>query len=443
MSNDMRQGRLTKPLLMFSIPLILSGLLLQLFNWADAMVVGNIEGDLALAAIGASGTVPGVFVLVITGFTSGIGILSAQMYGNGQHQDLKRVLFSFALTIGTACTVLGFAGSLFAPNILRALHTAQDTVAIASQYLRIYMLGTPFVAIYNVYAAVLRGCGDSKAAFFAISVSSLINLILDVIFVAGFHWGAAGAAVATVFSQSAMAVFIVGYTGRKYGFLRLNIREDKVDQGILLRGVGMGLPIAVQSSIKSVGNLALQSFMNGFGSLTVAAITTAYRIDNVVMLPVIHFGTGIATAVAQNSGTGDVQRARKSLYIGMCVMAVISLALTGIVVLGGQTLLSLFGLSSISVKIGTDFFQYIARFYLVFGVATAIRNYLDGCGDVVFTSIVNVVAMLIRVAVSYRIGNQCGNDIFALAESISWGILLGIYMIRYLWITRGPARKVS
>lgn len=433
MAKDMTQGSLAKSLLAFSVPLILSGLLQQLFNWADALIVGNVEGDLALAAIGAAGTIPAVAVLVITGFASGIGILSAQLYGGGQRQELGRLLSTFTLAVGGLCAALGAAGALLAPEILRALHTAGDSFAIAEGYLRIFLLGTPFVAVYNVYAAVLRGCGDSRTAFLTICVCSVTNVLLDLLFVAGLGWGAAGAAAATVLAQCAMMVFIVAYTGRKYDFLHLRAGRAGLDRAMLRRGLGLGLPLAVQSSVKSAGNLALQSFMNGFGSPTVAAITTAYRIDNVLMLPVINFGMGVATAVAQNMGVGDSRRARRVLYAGGAAMAVIAVSLTGVVLLCGHGLLALFGLSEQSVEIGTAFFRSIARFYLVFGAATVLRNYLEGCGKVLFSSAVNVFALGVRIVLSYRVGAGLGSGIFAFAEGVSWGIMLLLFALRCLW----------
>lgn len=442
MAKDMTQGSLAKSLLAFSVPLILSGLLQQLFNWADALIVGNVEGDLALAAIGAAGTIPAVAVLVITGFASGIGILSAQLYGGGQRQELGRLLSTFTLVAGGLCAALGAAGALLAPEMLRALHTAGDSFAIAEGYLRIFLLGTPFVAVYNVYAAVLRGCGDSRTSFLTICVCSVTNVLLDLLFVAGLGWGAAGAAAATVLAQCAMMVFIVAYTGRKYEFLHL---RAGLDRAMLRRGLGLGLPLAVQSSVKSAGNLALQSFMNGFGSPTVAAITTAYRIDNVLMLPVINFGMGVATAVAQNMGVGDARRARRVLYVGGAAMAVIALSLTGVVLLCGHGLLALFGLSEQSVEIGTAFFRSISRFYLVFGAATVLRNYLEGCGKVFFSSAVNVFALGVRIVLSYRIGGGLGSGIFAFAEGVSWGIMLLLFALRCLWLAarRGERENIQ
>lgn len=434
MANDMIRGSMTRSLLAFSVPLILSGLLQQLFNWADALIVGNVEGDLALAAIGAAGTIPAVALLVITGFASGIGILSARLYGEGERQKLRLLLSTFALIVGGLCAALGLAGSLLAPELLRAMRTAGDTFAMSEKYLRVYLLGTPCVAVYNIYSAVLRGCGDSKAAFFTICVCSVTNVLLDLLFVAALGWGAAGAAAATGLTQCAMAAFIVCYTRKRHGFLRLCPGDKAVDGAMLRQGLGLGLPIAAQCSVKSAGNLALQRFMNGFSSSTVAAITTAYRIDNVLMLPVINFGMGVSTAVAQNIGNGDGLRARRALYVGSGTMVVISIALTGVVLLCGRGLLSLFGLSQESVDIGTAFFYRIARFYLVFGLATVIRNYLEGCGDVLFTSVVNVFALLIRIALSYWIGTGQGSHVFALAESVSWALMLLLYIFRYLWL---------
>ena len=439
----MTRGGLALPLLLFSIPLVLSGLLQQLFNWADALIVGNVEGELALAAVSVAATIPAVLVLVITGLTSGLGILCAQLFGRQECGALEKVLSSFVILVGGLCLAVGFAGSIFADEILRVIDTSADMFVTAEEYLRICLLGTGFVGIYNVYAAVLRGCGDSKAAFFSICVASVVNVGLDLLFVAMLGWGAAGAAWATVISQGMMTGFIILYTGKKYPWLRVRLSRNGMDRQAVRHGLGLGLPLATQYSIKSVGNMVLQRFMNGFDSQTVAAITTAYRIDTVLMLPVMNLATGIATAVAQNTGVGNVARAKRSFYIGTAVVTITCVLLTIFVLVFGRGMLALFGISTGAVEIGMDFFKSIARFYLLFGFCMVARSYLEGCGDVKFASAASVLMLLVRIAMSLWVGQRMGSEIFAIAESVSWGVLLALCAARYLWLDRQKGRGTT
>ena len=174
-------------LLKFSLPLIFSGILQQLYNWADAFIVGNVEGELALAAIGATTTVVNFYVTAITGFTLGVSIFIAQQYGSGERAFISTILSTFSIFLGCIFLVLSGLGIFFTHPLLLLLHTTADTIILAKEYLQIIFLGIPFLAVYNVYSAALRGIGDSKAPFYSVLLSSIVNVILDIVFVAFFQ----------------------------------------------------------------------------------------------------------------------------------------------------------------------------------------------------------------------------------------------------------------
>ena len=420
-------------LIKFSLPLILSGVLQQLYNWADAFIVGNVEGELALAAVGATSTVINFYLMAITGFTLGLSILIGQRFGSGQTKHIPPILSSFTIILGLVFTLLAALGILLASPILRLLHTTSDTLRLAEDYLQIIFLGVPFLAVYNVYSAALRGIGDSRAPFLALLVSSVVNVLLDLIFVAWFRWGVSGAAIATVISQAAMTVFIILYTIKKHSILRFRWKGKRIDRQALVQGMRFGFPPMIQSSVSAFGSLLLQNFMNGFGTQTVAAITTAYRVDSIALLPIINLGSGISTLVAQSHGAGQEKRAKKIFDVGMVVMFTVSLLLTLLIVPTGGRLIALFGAGEEAVAIGDGFFQRIACFYVVYGLATAVRGYLEGLGDVVYSSITGIVSLAFRILASYAFASLCGNMIIAYAEAFSWGILLVLYLVRMLW----------
>lgn len=203
------------------------------------------------------------------------------------------------------------------------------------------------------------------------------------------------------------------------------------DKKIVKDGCKLAVPIAIQSLVNSAGSLMLQNFMNGFGSKTVAAITSAYRVDSVILLPIINLGTGITTITSQNTGAGEHKRARKGLFVGTALMAVVSLGLAGIVVIAGGSLIELFGLTKESVEIGSMFFRLIAPYYIVYGTAMAIRGYLEGTGDVVFSGIIGISSLIIRIAMSYILKPYYGNKVIAYAEAIAWTFMLVLYIIRF------------
>lgn len=429
-------GDAAKALLNFTIPLILSGLFQQLFNWVDAFIVGNVEGELALAGIGATTSIYNLFVTVITGFTSGLSVLSAQQYGMGREREIRKTLATYTILLGAVFLLIAAGGIAGTTQILRLLDTPQNIFSSAHDYLQILLIGIPFLAVYNTYSAVLRGVGNSRAPFLSVLVSSAANVILDILFVAGLGYGAAGAAIATVMAQAAMTVYLIAYAVVKYPVLRFHHLGRMWERESAARGAGFGLPPAIQSGVSSAGNIFLQRFMNGFGEQTVAAITTAYRVDTVIFLPIINFGSGIATIVAQNIGAGNKKRAEQVLRIGTVIMAIISLALTGLVLLLGEHLIALFGLTPDSVEIGRSFFYSIAWFYLIYGISMAIRGYLEGTGDMLFSGAAGVLSLLVRILCSYAFRPVFQNMVVAYAEAFSWVFLILVFLGRYFWKKR-------
>ena len=429
MARDMTRGSLSRALIAFSVPLILSGLLQQLYSWADAFIVGNAQGETALAAIGATTSLFNLFTILVTGFSSGVSILCAQVFGKGECGALKRILFSFTLILGSVSLLLTLSFVPATQALLSFLQTPEDIIAQSAAYLRIVLMGLPFIAVYNVHAAVLRGMGDSKAPLLSVLLSSLLNIVLDILLVYGLNLGVRGAAAATLIAQVLMALFIVVYA-RRYDALRMRPSLSLYDAPLVGRGLKLAGPITVQSGVNSVGHLALQNFMNGFGTQTVAAITSAYRIDSIILLPIINLGTAISTVVAQNTGAGQHDRARKGLAVGFLLMTIVSLILTAAVMLLGGSLIAMFGVTVQAAEIGASFFRYLGAFYVVFGLCTAMRGYMEGMGNVVFSGAVGIASLAVRIALSYALRSVHGNMVIALAEGYAWCFMLAVYLIR-------------
>ena len=427
------RGSITAELISFSLPLILSGILQQLYNWADAFVVGNVEGELALAAVGSTTSIINFFLSLITGFTLGLNILFAHRSGSGETAGIHRILRSFAVLLGVVFLIAASMAAYFAPQILTLMDTAPDTFDMAVDYLTIVLFGLPFLGVYNVYSAAIRGMGDSRAPFLSVLISSCVNVGLDILLVAVVHWSVAGAAIATVVSQAAMAVFIVAYGDRKYDVLRFGFKDGIINKDALKDGVRLGFPPMVQSGVTAFGNMVLQNFMNGFGSQTVAAITTAYRVDSIVLLPIINLGAGISTLVARSHGSGDMGRAGRILKVGAVLMALVSVLMTVLVIPFGGSIISLFGAGAEAVEIGSEFFKRFASFYIVYGMAMAIRGYLEGLGDVLFSSMAGISALALRILLSYTTVSVFGTMVIAYSEGFSWILLLVLYVSRFLW----------
>lgn len=431
MEGRMTEGSIAKALVRFSVPLILSGLLQQLYSWADALIVGNFVGESSLAAIGATGTISFFFIAIIQGFSVGISVLVSQAYGRGDTDRVTRTAATFVMfLLGVSLLLLGLALGLHRP-LLRLMGTPEDIFALSAEYLFIIFLGLPVMALYNLYSAVLRGIGDSRTPLLAIVISSGTNVLLDILFVAGLGWGVGGAAAATVISQVMMVAFLMLYAPRRHAAMRFRLGTRAVDRDILREGMSLGLPTALQSSVHSFGGLLLQNVMNSFGTQVVAGITTAYRIDSLGLLPTSNIGAGVSTFAGQNKGAGNLDRARKGLRAGTVISLVTSLVTTVGFVLGGASLMRLFGVSEPVVAIGRDFLYFCAVFYPVFGVQCAFMGYLQGMGDVRFAAFVSISSLGLRIVLSYLFAAAAGHSIIAYSEMVSWVYGMLLCMGRY------------
>jgi len=413
----------------FCIPLILSGILQQLYNWADAFIVGNVLGEQALAAVGATASVNHFFIGIITGFAIGFAILVAHRFGAGDHAAVAASLSTFFVIFLVIPAAMALLGCVFTGDILELMNTTSDTIADAKTYLAIIFAGLPFLGVYNLFSSAMRSIGDSRAPFLAVLVSSVVNVALDIVFVALMDMGVAGAAIATVAAQAGMCVFTVAYAFKKHPLLRFDIRRPVFDKALFREGIRLGVPPMLQGSINSFGNMILQNFMNGFGTQTVAAITTAYRVDSLIILPVANFGSAVSTFVAQSRGAGDRKRCMRVLLTGSIMISVISLILTLTIVPTGGYIISIFGVGPEAVEIGRAFFACIALFYPVFGLGMALRGYLEGLGDVAFSSIACIAALVLRIILSYAFVSA-GNMIIAYAEAAAWTLQLLLFALR-------------
>jgi len=267
-------------------------------------------------------------------------------------------------------------------------------------------------------------------AFYAVLISSALNVILDILFVLVMSMGVIGAASATVISQAAMTVFIVIYGLVKYPDLMLKRRQKMFQRDILQEGASFGMPPMVQNSVISVGNLALQNFMNNFGAATVLAVTTGYRIDCIMILPIINMGAAISSLVARSKGEENPEKIRSYLKNGLFLMIGISILLGATMFFFGAAFISFFGITGEALAIGERFFKDLAAFYILFGVATVLRSVLEGIGDITYCSIVGIITLCFRIAFSYILEPFIANRAIAFAEAVSWLAFLIMVAVR-------------
>ena len=426
-------------LIMFRLPLVLSGVFQQLYNWVDAYIVGHFVGEAALAAIGATGAITLCITFAIIGFTSGLSVLAAQQYGKGDIQYVGRLLKSFLHLLLPLSVILSLAAIWRNADLIRWMNTPDDMVALSRDYLRIILTGVPFLVIYNLYAGMLRAMGNSKAPFRAILLSSVINVVLDIILIAVAGYGVTGAAAATVISQIVMTSYVLIYASARYDIFRLPDifgisrklpQKDKrgPDWHVLRNGCRFAVPLTIQECIGTFGRVILQSFMNGFGTHTVAAITTAYRLDSLMLLPLLELGTAISTMVAQSHGGGDQRKAEEYFRVGLALCVFNALLLTVIMFFFGGSLIAVFGLRGEALQTGALFFRHICWYYFLCGISTALRSALQGKGRVLYVSAAGILVLIFRIGFSYLLRESLGSMAIAHAEGLSWIFAVCCYM---------------
>lgn len=427
--NKPSRSSLALEMLRFSLPLMLSGVLQQLYSWADAFIIGHAEGEMQLAAVGATTSLCNFLSNTILGLTLGLSILAARYVGAGRRERVRSVFVSFLPLLAAVYALIALGASFFLEPVLTLMDTPPEIFSDALAYLRIILPGVPFLACYNLYAALLRALGNTKAAFYAVLLSSLTNVVLDILLVAVLPFGVAGAAAATVLSQIGMTVFIVLYAARKEpALLRPAIQVPSLR--VLAEGMRFAAPPALKNSVTSLGNLTLQGFMNSFGATTVLAVTTAYRVDCITLLPIINLGAAISIMTAQASGAQNSRRIRACLKTGSLLMLTIAVLLAGAMFSFGAVFISLFGVTGNALQQGRVFFQDLSIFYPVFGLSIVLQSVLEGVGDITFCSVIGVASLALRIALSFALRPILAERTIAIAEGIVWVTTLCVFALR-------------
>lgn len=431
MSHDMTKGNVFRTLLEFTIPLILTGLLQQMYYIIDSIIVGNLIGEVELAAVGVSSTVLDVFIYIVIGLVSGYTILVSQYFGAKEHEKIARLSSTFFFFVMISSFVIAIAGFIFNKNILILLNTPGEILQASGKYLSIVFIGVPFLILYNLCSAMLRAMGDSKTPLYSIILSTIINIVLDLLFINVFYWGIQGAAIATVIAQLVTSVYLLIHIYKKHPMSRISFSKNMIDLPLFWESIKLGAPRIIHASIASGGTLLLQNIMNSFGADVVTAITTAYKIDTLTILPIINISVAISIYVGQNVGADNIERAREGFKKGIVIILVISVIITSIVVIFGETFMRFFGVSDSVAALGQRFFRICAIFYPIFGLGNAFTGFLQGNKDVIFTSMSSIITLALRVSLSYALAAKLGFDVIAISEMCSWVLGAVLNFSRY------------
>lgn len=401
----MTEGAEWKLILLFTLPLMAGNLLQQLYNTVDGIIVGNFVGPGALSSVGTCTPLTMLFIALAMGMSTGCSIVVSQYFGAKRIEDMRKSVATSMILLTLMGAVLSIVGYLASGFLLRVVLNVEDAyLADAMTYFSIYALGLVFQFIYNISAAILRSLGDSSATLYFLLVSSVANVVLDLWFVIGFHWGVAGAAVATVISQFLSAVVCVIYMFKKHSILRFQKGEFRYypDKGAL--AMKLGIPTTLQQCVVSCGHLAVQRLINSF-ELTnaglMAGYTAAMRIENFVLIPVFGFNMGVATFTGQNIGAGKYERVSKGLWrtelmgVGTC------LAMGIVAYVFASPLVRLFGLDGDALGYGVQYLHFLSPLFSIFCFYLVLAGVIQGSGDVMWSAAATVSSLVFRVCTAY------------------------------------------
>ena len=435
---DMTKGNPGRLILMFAVPLMIGNVFQQLYTMVDTVVVGQVTGVQALAALGAVEWIMWMVLGVSSGITQGFTILMAQDYGARKWTQLKKtVAHSYVLTTITA-VLLFLTSQIFAHWILIFLNTPDNIIGMSLLYLRIVFCGIPVVAAYNVFAGVLRSLGNSRTPLVAMVIAAGINIILDLVFVAGFHMGVAGAALATVIAQcfSALYCFIIV---RKIEIVHITKDDFRAVPGLSRKLLSLGTPILFQDVIISLGGLAVQFVVNGYGFLFVAGFTATNKLYGILEMAAISYGYAIVTYVGQNLGAGQISRIKKGVYVSGFLAFLTSAFISVMMFIFGKHILRMFisgdpAQTEQVLGIAWHYLSIMASVLCILYFLYVYRSALQGLGDTMIPMLSGVVEFFIRVGIALLLPKIMGQNGIFYAEIAAWtgaAVLLAVsYYIR-------------
>ena len=435
---DMLNGPLIRPILMFSIPLMLTGILQLLFNAADIVVVGQFAGSTALAAVGSTGALINLIVNVFMGMSIGASVVVAQNYGAGKWKDVSEAVhtaIALSLVCGALVTVVGIA---LARPMLEAMGTPEDVLDQASLYMKIYFAGMPATMMYNFGAAILRAIGDTRRPLYYLLIAGVINVIFNLIFVIVFHMGVAGVALATVISQCVSVVFIILCLMRSDGCIHLEPRRVRITRDKFMQMMKVGLPAGLQGSIFSISNVLIQSAVNSFGSMVMAGNAAAANLEGFVYTSMNAIYQANLTFTSQNVGARQYKRIGSILGCCQLTVSVIGAALGWAVYLCGPVLLRLYTTDPQVVEMGMRRLSIIATTYFVCGWMDVMVGSLRGMGSSIVPMIVSILgACVLRIVWIYTLFAWDRTlQMLYISYPVSWIITAAVHFMCYLWMKK-------
>ncbi len=397
---DMTEGNEVKLLIQFSLPMLIGNVSQQFYNLIDSIVVGKYIGANALAAVGATNSLNFLSFSICLGLSIGISIIISQYFGAKKEEDVKRAIANAVYVIAVSGIIMSILTSCLARPILQAMNTPSEILDDSATFLRIVSGGMIAVAAYNAIAAILRALGDSKTPLIFLVLSCVINVVLDLLFVLKFGFGVAGTACATVISQGIAALGCAVFAFMNNPYFKLKKEHMKVSWPIIIKCIGIGIPVAIQNSMIALSLVALQSVVNGFGEVAVAAYTATSRVEQLIQQPFNSLGAAMSTFAGQNMGANKLERVRTGYHKSILIVAAFSLMALVAAQFGGHAIMKIFVEDGAVIALGVKAIKITSCMYFALGMIYITRGLLNGTGDAFYAMINGIVEVVGRVGFS-------------------------------------------
>jgi len=421
-TKELTIGNPFKLITLFMFPIFIGNLFQQFYHFVDTLIVGRIIGIEALAAVGVTGPLIFFVISFIFAATQGFSVITAQQFG-ARNYDLMRKSFAASIILSTILTIVITALSLpFTRQMLILLQTPENILDGAEVYLFIMFAGIIATIFYNLSSNIVRALGDSKTPLYFLIVSTILNLIMDILFVVKFRWGIAGVGWATIVAQAISTILCVWYMLIKFPLLRLKREDWEVSFPFMYEHLRVGIPMGIQMSVLSLGILALQYVLNSFGSVAIAAFTTACRIEQIFLQLFVALGATMAVYTAQNFGAKKLSRikegVKKSIYIALIIHAVSIICLW----LFSTPLVSLFITEKNQelINLANQYLYIVMIFFIFLGLLMIFRNVLQGMGSVIAPLSSGIAELIARVLGAFVLGSYFGYTGVCFATPMAW-----------------------
>lgn len=442
MNKDLTQGNPSTVLIKFSLPLLGSMIFQQLYNIADSFVAGKFIDENALAAVGNSYEITLIYIAFAFGCNMGCSVIVSNLFGGKRFKELKTAVSTTFIASGILCAILMLMGFLFGKNMLELINTPAEIMKPSQLYLNIYTAGLIFLFFYNISTGIFSAMGDTKTPFILLAVSSTANILVDILFVKEFNMGVAGVGWATFCCQGVSCVISVILVFKRLAQIKSDAKSQIFSWGILRKITNIAVPSILQQSFVSVGNIIIQSVINGYGPGVIAGYSAAVKLNNMVITSFTTLGNGMSNFTAQNMGAGRTERIRKGLRAGIAMVFAVCIPVVALYVIGGNKILLLFinDRTGEAMSTGMDILRMLSPFYFVVGTKLMCDGVLRGAGAMKMFMSTTFTDLVLRVVLAVTLSARMGTMGIWSAWPVGWSIATAMTVYFY---ARGKWKSYS